>query len=112
MAHFIYYLSSKLWRIKDEWGAKLANGLTEAPWTAVDSGEMDTGISAENKKSEPLPFPNPWVWQSRAPLNLDPVSFPSLAEKGREVGWEGEKWSQRRAGMVYIHLNGEDGAKK
>ena len=107
MAHFIYYLTSELWRIKDEWGAKLANGLTEAPLTAVDYGEMDTGISAENKKSEPLPFPNPWVWQSRAPLNLDPVSFPSLAEKGREVGLEGEKWSQRCAGMVYIHLKGE-----
>lgn len=39
----------------------MANGLTEVPLIALDYGEMDTGISAENKKSEPFPFPNPCV---------------------------------------------------
>lgn len=91
--------------------SKIGQWLNWSSLTALDYGENDTGISAENKKSEPLPFPNLCVWQSRAPLSLDPVSFPSLAEKGRSrvAGWKGRSLC---AGMVYIHLKGECRAKE
>lgn len=85
----------------------MVNGLTEVPLIVLDPGETGTGTSAENKKSELLPFPNPRACQPQSPLSSDPASLPNLAEKGREVGWETGKWSERCAGMVYIHLKVE-----